>query len=32
MQAKHQAILKDWLDDLKKKAQIEIVQPVSSQG
>jgi peptidyl-prolyl cis-trans isomerase D len=31
MQAKHQAILQDWLDNLKERAQIEIVQPVSSQ-
>ena len=31
VQAKHQAIFGDWLEDLKKRAEIEIVHPVSGE-
>ncbi|UCF57197.1 MAG: hypothetical protein JSW15_01570, partial [Deltaproteobacteria bacterium] len=31
MRAKHQAIFGDWLGDLKKRAEIEIVHPVSGE-
>ncbi len=31
MRAKHQVIFQDWLEELKGRAEIEIVQPLSSQ-